>query len=93
MPGTISRSEHDRIVREALAGVFALTPFDLYVYLRRQGRRVRRGGPRNHGVVAAIERLRRAEDVACLLDAAEAPVGPPQALAEDARWTDENQRH
>jgi hypothetical protein len=33
MPGTISRSEHDRIVREALAGVFALTPLDLYVYL------------------------------------------------------------
>lgn len=34
MPGaTISRGEHDRIVREALAGVFALTPLDLYVYL------------------------------------------------------------
>ena len=30
---TISRGEHDRIVREALAGVFALTPLDLYVYL------------------------------------------------------------
>ncbi len=30
---TISRREHDRIVREALAGVFALTPLDLYIYL------------------------------------------------------------
>jgi hypothetical protein len=30
---TISRGEHDRIVREALVGVFALTPLDLYVYL------------------------------------------------------------
>lgn len=29
----ISRGEHDRIVREALAGVFALTPVDLYIYL------------------------------------------------------------
>ncbi|MCL4709610.1 MAG: hypothetical protein KJZ73_00040 [Pseudorhodoplanes sp.] len=29
----ISRGQHDCIVREALAGVFALTPLDLYVYL------------------------------------------------------------
>ncbi|GIK79777.1 MAG: hypothetical protein BroJett024_08820 [Alphaproteobacteria bacterium] len=30
---TISRGEHDRIVRGALACVFALTPLDLYIYL------------------------------------------------------------
>jgi hypothetical protein len=29
----IFRGEHDRIVRDALAGVFALTPLDLYIYL------------------------------------------------------------
>jgi hypothetical protein len=34
MPGAmISRGEQDRMVREALAGVFALTPVEFYVYL------------------------------------------------------------
>lgn len=33
MVAVISRGEHDRMVREALAGVFALTPLDLFVYL------------------------------------------------------------
>jgi hypothetical protein len=33
MAAMISRGEHNRIVRKALAGVFGLTPLDLYVYL------------------------------------------------------------
>lgn len=79
---TISRGEHDRIVREALAGVFALTPLDLYVYLGGDAeafdevaRAIMEWWLRSHGYAE--------EEVApaCLLVAAQASLGSPRGLA------------